>query len=342
MVRLKHVHSYTDRHGRRRHYLRLPGRAAIRLPGEPGSAEFLAAYQAGLSGPAKAPGPRLPPRHAAPGTMDALAASYYASAAWAALSPSSQRTYRRILERLRAAYGHLPVSMMEPKHLRAIVAQDAGTAPAAANHRRRMLRALMQHAIATGLREDDPSRDVARVAYREGSIATWTEAQIAQFEAHWPSGSKPRLAFALLLYTAQRRSDVVRMGRQHLAGGWLKVTQQKTAARLDIPVHPQLAAELAQIPEGQLTFLLTPGGKPYSPNGFYMRFAGWVSDAGLPAGLSPHGLRKAACRRLAEAGCTASQIMAISGHKTLAEVQRYTREVEQRAMAETAMARIKR
>ena len=54
------------------------------------------------------------------------------------------------------------------------------------------------------------------------------------------------------------------------------------------------------------------------------------------------GLRKAACRRLAEAGCSASEIMSISGHKTLAEVERYTREAEQERLAKNAMARIRK
>src|SRR4051794_25889652 len=59
-------------------------------------------------------------------------------------------------------------------------------------------------------------------------------------EAHHAVGTKPRLAFALLLYSAQRRSDVVRMGRQHIKDGVLTVTQQKTGATLAIPVHPHL------------------------------------------------------------------------------------------------------
>src|SRR5258705_9644309 len=50
-----------------------------------------------------------------------------------------------------------------------------------------------------------------------------------------------------------------------------------------------------------------------------------ITAAGLPLDCQPHGLRKAAGRRLAEAGCTAHEIMAVLGHKTLAEAERYTR-----------------
>jgi integrase len=56
-------------------------------------------------------------------------------------------------------------------------------------------------------------------------------------------------------------------------------------------------------------------------------------------GLSAHGLRKAACRRLAEAGCSANEIAAISGHASLREVERYTRAADQERMARNAMAR---
>src|SRR5690242_5544167 len=65
---------------------------------------------------------------------------------------------------------------------------------------------------------------------------------------------------------------------------------------------------------------------------------------GLPqAGLSGcplHGLRKACCRRLAEAGCSTQEIMSISGHKSLDEVERYTRSVDQRRMSQTAMGKV--
>jgi integrase len=62
--------------------------------------------------------------------------------------------------------------------------------------------------------------------------------------------------------------------------------------------------------------------------------------AGLPLGISAHGLRKAMCRRLAEAGCSANQIAAISGHATLREVGRYTKAADQRRMAKAAMSAI--
>jgi len=62
-----------------------------------------------------------------------------------------------------------------------------------------------------------------------------------------------------------------------------------------------------------------------------------IREAGLPDRCKPHGLRKTAARRLAEAGCSASEIAAITGHKTLAEVERYTRATDQVRLARQAM-----
>ena len=54
-------------------------------------------------------------------------------------------------------------------------------------------------------------------------------------------------------------------------------------------------------------------------------------------GLSPHGLRKAACVRLADAGRSATDIMAISGHRNLAEVQTYVEAANRRKAARASM-----
>ena len=152
---------------------------------------------------------------------------------------------------------------------------------------------------------------------------------------------------ALCLYTGQRRSDVVRMGRQHVKDGRISVAQQKTAARLKIRLHANLSAEIAAYDaanEGavdHLTYITTNGGSAYSVEGF----GNWFRDACALAGLkgkSPHGLRKSAGRRLAEAGCTEKQIAAILGHTSLGEVARYTREANQVGLADDAMAMLEK
>lgn len=340
VVRLRHVHRAAHRDGRPRWLLRVPGCRAVTLPGEPGSPEFMQAYQRGIEAAAPA-GHRL-----APGSLDALAVSYYASAGFLALRASTQTAYRRLVEELRTGYGARPVRLIEPRHIETMIAAKAGT-PTAANHRLRTLRHLMAHAGKIGMIRQDPTRGVDRVAYRTDGYHTWNEAEIGAFEAKFPSGSRERLAFALLLYTGQRRSDVVRMGRQHLRDVTvdgqsvrvIEVAQVKTGRRLAVPIHPALAVEIDQTPRDLLPFLRTAYGRGFSPRGFYNLFCGWATDAGLPPGRSPHGLRKAAGRRLAEAGASAHQIMSILG-VTLETAVIYTREAEQMRMAVAGMGRI--
>ncbi|NPC88174.1 tyrosine-type recombinase/integrase [Gluconacetobacter entanii] len=229
---------------------------------------------------------------------------------------------------------------MQPANVRYLL-QEQSNSPTTANRMLRLWGMLMQYAIDLGWRDTDPTVGVKRVKIRSVGIHSWTDDEISQYERFWPSGSKPRLALALLLYTGQRRSDAVRMGPSDMTQGAIRVKQVKTGAQLMIPVHPALEIELGAWTDcGAGTFLATDRGKPFSVNGFYNNFVSWCAEAGLPKGCSPHGLRKAAARRLAEAGCTTHQIAAITGHRTLSEIERYTRAVEQAKLAGDAMRRL--
>lgn len=331
--KLKHVVADRDRHGNVRHYLRLPGKAKVRLPGEPGSPEFLAAYSSALA----AAEPPQAANSAAAGTLNALAVAYYASPAFRRLRATSQANYRRIIERLRTAHGTKPVAKLQQANIRALL-REREAHPAAQNHLLRCLRALMALALERGEIAADPTKDIKRATVQTKGYRPWTEDEIAQYEDAHPSGTKARLAFALLLHTGQRRSDVVRMGRQHLSGGLLTVRQVKTGATVTLPIGPELLAELAHVPAGQMTFLARPNGKPHTAGGFYNLFTAWCAQAGLEPGLAPHGLRKAAARRLAEAGATVHQIAAVTGHKTLSEVQVYTDSADRARLAKQGMA----
>jgi Phage integrase family len=107
-----------------------------------------------------------------------------------------------------------------------------------------------------------------------------------------------------------------------------------------IPILPELQACLDVAPRNHLSFLVTEYGRPFSPAGFTNRFRDRCTEAGLPMGLSPHGLRKAFCRQGAEAGLTPHQSMAISGHKNLAEVTSYTEAADRARLAKEAMRTI--
>src|SRR5580700_4990496 len=107
-----------------------------------------------------------------------------------------------------------------------------------------------------------------------------------------------------------------------------------------IPMGDELRAAIETTPANYLTFLTTARGKPFTAAGFTNWFRDMSDAAGLPKGLSAHGLRKAMCRRLAEAGCSEKMIAAISGHKTLRMVQRYTEAADQERMARAAIEQL--
>jgi integrase len=202
----------------------------------------------------------------------------------------------------------------------------------------KMLRVLIRHAIEIGLLNHDPSIGIKRPRTQE--IRSWTEDEIATFENRWPIGTKQRLAFALQLYTGQRRSDVYRMTWADVNGDSIRVVQQKTGRKLGIPLHQDLLTILATTERKHATIINTEYGKPYTVDGFSQWMRDAITAAGLPLECQPHGLRKAAGRRLADAGCTPHEIMAVLGHKTLAEAERYTRDADQLRLAGAAIIKL--
>ncbi len=332
-LRLPFIHEFRDRHGKVRRYFRRPGYKTIPLPGPPGSAEFMVAYQAALAG-MTAP-PIIGASRTKPGTVNAAIVGYYQSVAFRSLAPGTQTMRRAILERFRAEHGDKRLSTLPQKFITHMLSRMG---PAAARNWLKTLRGLLAFAVAEGFRPDDPTHGIKVPPLKSDGIHAWTEDEITTFEAHHAIGTKARLAFALLLDTAQRRGDVIRMGRQHVQNGAIHVRQNKTGEALVIPIYPSLQAVLDATPCGNMTFLITEQGKPFTAAGFGNWFRDLVRRAGLPERCSAHGLRKAAARRLADEGATTHQIAAITGHKSLSEVQRYTRSADQARMAREAVA----
>jgi integrase len=232
LLRLPYVRTYRDRHGRVRRYLRRRGRPDIPLPGDVGGEEFMRAYQAALGEPAKRPSPY------AADTLAKLVEEYYASVEFANLKPSSRPTYRLILDSIAKRDGHRFVRDLPRDKVRKILQEIGRTQPGMANLTQKVLRALMRYAVDTGWRNDNPVAGIK--PYRLGTRHSWSDEELAAFEARWPIGTRERLAYAILLYTGQRVGDVVRMRRQDVSKGCIHVIQQKTGTALAIPIHTKL------------------------------------------------------------------------------------------------------
>jgi integrase len=331
-IRLKFIQAWVDREGRVHRYFRRPGFLRVRLPGLPGSAEFMSAYQDAL-GAAKV---EIGAKRSKPGSVNAVIAGYYTSLEFRSLAAGTQKMRRAILERFRREHGDKPIVLLPQKF---IVQMLSKMKPFAARNWLKTIRGLIQFAVAQELCPIDVTQGIKLPKAKTDGHHTWTEFEITQFEEHHPIGSRARLALALGVYTGLRRGDAVAIGPQHLRDGVLTVRQSKTGGTLRIPVHTDLLTILDATPSGNMAFLMTGLGKPFTASGFGGWFRTRCNEAGLSKRCSFHGLRKAACRRLAEAGCSANEIAAISGHVSLREVERYTRAADQERMARNALER---
>ena len=278
----KYVQAWVDREGRAHHYFRRAGYPRTRLPGLPWSPPFMAAYQSALDSAAEPIGAR----RSKPGSLSAAIASYYSSQAFVkGLAPSSQQVRKAVLEAFRRDHGDKPIALLPKKF---IVAMLDSMSPTAGKNWLKAIRALVTHCVKLDMLREDPTLGI-RLRSTGGEVHTWSEDEIAAFEAVHPIGSRERLALALGLYTGQRRGDVIKMGRQHVRDGVLHVKQEKTGKVLAIPVHSELVAVLATVPPTQMTFLTTQYGKPFAGKSFTMWFGEACDKAELGAKCTFHG-----------------------------------------------------
>jgi integrase len=341
IIRLKYVKEDVDRHGNVRLYFRKGRAPKIRLPRDETSPEFLAAYRAALAGVV----PAKPKRQAqvVKESLRWLCGEYYKSAKFKALDPKTQRVRRAILERLCRKSGDkagdLPYRLVRPKHIRKWCDELSET-PEAANARLKAIRQLFAFACKYEELDVNPAIGIEYISSGSTGFHSWTIEEVRKYEDFHPIGTKARLAMALLLYTVQRRSDMVRFGRQHVRDGRLVFTQfkgrNKKPVKLKLPIIPQLQRIIDASPCGELAFLVTDLGQPFTANGFGNKMRQWCDQAGLPH-CTAHGLRKASMARLAELGLSEAQMKGASGHKTSKEVNRYTEAARQEIMAEQAM-----
>jgi integrase len=364
-IRLQFVHEFLDRHGKVRRYLRRSGCKAVPLPGLPGSAEFMAAYQAALAG-MTAPQKQIGAARTVAGTVQALVAAYLdcspgSTSPFKALAAETQRTRRNILENLREAHGDKRiyrteangrrVMLLDREHVQRMVNEKNST-PFGQRSFLNTLRALFKWAVAEGRVPSDPTLGVTRQRIKSTGYRTWSESDIEQYRRRHALGTMARVAIELLLTTAARRGDVVKLGPQHVHDGTIAFEQRKTRggeeAPVIIPLHPDFCAAVMAMPPSNVvhlspatTFLTTSFGQPFkTAASFGNWFRQCCDEAGLPKGISAHGLRKATARRLAELGCSAHEIAAITGHATLAEVQRYTKAADRKRLAQEAMKKL--
>lgn len=345
--RKPHLQKQTTRHGRVVWYFRRGHGKRIRMPGDYGSDEFNAAYEAALSG--QTPRARRPANSA---SLTWLIEQYRQSADWSRLSATTHKQRNAIFDALVKGKGERAFSTISRKTIQNSIDARRETPFAAANFLKAM-RGLFRWAFKAEHVEADPTEGLSGGVPHTDGFHDWTEEEIARFEDHWAVGTKQRLALAILLYTGLRRGDAANLGRQHMkqveieeeAGVkrmiWVfRVRPEKTPKVLvEIPIHAALQTVLDATPLGNLTFIATEGGKPYNKFSFGNWFREQCDAAGCPG--SAHGLRKAGARRLAELGASERELNAIFGWADGSKTSSiYTKNADRARLARSAMRRM--
>lgn len=179
--------------------------------------------------------------------------------------------------------------------------------------------------------------------YVKGNWATGIEPLEVGEHRAWPkplveealSDPAVRLPVALLYFLGQRIGDTAKLGRGNMAGGAIRLTQEKTGKTLTVAIHRRLAEIIdADVPKDQLVFMLSEKGTPVTDSGLRQRIQKWARGKGYH--VVPHGLRKNAVNALLEAECSVAEVAAITG-QSLQMVEYYAKERDQAALGRSAI-----
>ena len=306
-------------HGRWVLYFRRGKGARLRMPDDVDSPEFVDAYHAALTGqelPTSAKG--QPP----PQSIRWLIDRYRESAAWRQLALGSRKQREQVFVAAIERSDNAPFARFTRAKLHEAMDRRADR-PAAANTFLKAFRGLFAWAVLNGHVEHDPTLGIKRMSYRSDGFPAWTVDDVAAYRARHPIGTKARLAMELLLLTGLRRSDLVTAGRQHLRGDVFSLRTQKTGAQVTVRFPAGLVDVINRSPTGDMHFLVTEYGKPFTAAGF----GNWCSDRCREAGItkSAHGLRKLSATLAANGGAGAHELMAQYGWSKIEQAEIYTR-----------------
>jgi integrase len=326
------VHAVKRKSGRYAYYWR-PHRgtaragASERLPDNPESVEFWAAVK------------RLKAPTAEIGGLARMVNDYLKSPHFASLKPNTQREYRRYMASLRELLASEQADDLKPHHI-AQMRDGMGDTPAKANAYMRAIGALYDWGRERGLCSGNPALGLKKL--KVGEYQPWPQWAWDLAQTHMREDL--RTACALGLYTGQRLGDVLNMQLGDIRNNAITVRQAKTGKTLQITLHAELRPIIAAArARGAIFIVSRANGQPFSVDQFH---AAWSREMEKEpqgkirqAGFVFHGLRKSACVKMAEAGCTVNQIAAVTG-QSLAMVEHYTKAAEQLGLARDAIERL--
>jgi integrase len=285
------------------------------LPGQPGSPEFLTAY---------AEAERSQPKSSA--NVSELIRDFLLSVRFERKAPSTQREYKRMLSKLEAKFGTLPIRALASPKVRGVFnayQEEIGReTPREADNRMTVLSAVFTHAtVKTGKITRNPLEKFERLHSGDRSEMIWTEAPIQQFMAKAPV--ELQRALILAMHTGQRYGDLIKLRWSDYDGTAISLRQSKSKQRVRVPCTATLRLMLDATPRTCAFILARSDGRPWHTEKDDKRLSKeWrhhMEACGLyhPSAaerLEFRDLRGTAVTMLSEAGCTVPQIVAITGH----------------------------
>lgn len=236
--------------------------------------------------------------------------------------------------------GDKPYARIEARHVREWM-DDRADRPEAANGLLKTLKGLFAFAEKRRFVASSPLAQINKVKVSTNGFHTWTVDEVHKFEQFHPIGTKPRLVLTIGLFLGLRRSKIATVGRQNVEDGMIvlrpgKVRLGSKERKLHLPILPQLQEAFENTVTGNMTFITTDNGKPYSPASLGGMFRDWCDQAGLPH-CTLHGLRKAGATIAANNGAIDRQLMAIYGWARADMATLYTEQADRMRQAKMGM-----
>ncbi|KAA0122054.1 integrase [Methylobacterium sp. P1-11] len=289
-------------------------RTKTKLPGEPGSQAFVAAWHEAEKKPTR------PPES---DTVAGLIRQYCASNQWRKLADSTKDIGRLNLRAVEDRWGDTPLVHVQNRKSRPIFLgwhdEMAETHPRAADNKMAALQRVFSWALGRGLIELNPIDTFERAYRAERAELIWLPHHVEAFAG--AASAELRLALDLALHTGQRRGDLLRLPWSAYDGEAITLRQGKTGRAVWIPCTDALKRALDVAPRRATTVLTRPTGVSWTDDAFKNAWALAYRKAAMADDLHFHDLRGTAVTMLSEAGCTPQEIAAITGH-TVASVNR--------------------
>jgi integrase len=286
-----------------------------------------------------------------PGTLGALIAAYRQSPEFLELAPRTRGDYQKVFDYLLPLDGDPLVNITSAYVIEVRDAAFSAHKRRFANYVLSVLRLLLKWAAVRDLVETNQAATVPKLRRPRGTPQAnraWDTDECEAVLAAATGGLK--VAIALGMFAGMRSGDVIRAQRSIYDGSWLRWSQGKTGAPVELPAHPNLAevlnlAEVTNTKFAALTLVANQEGRPYTANGFRTMFFRLVrkleAEGKVRPGLTFHGLRHTAGRLLADRGADPRTIAALLGHRTLQMAAHYSEEADRKKRAVAAVAKLR-